>query len=306
VYRFLTVALALLVGACTGSRGGGDAAPPGGGGAAAGGDDAAERLYQEGVSWARRAETAPLPTPDPAAPGVRPELKPEELRAMESFEKAIAARPEHAGAHMGLGDLLAPHALRRIEAERQARERQAQEAAARGRSRSRRGRAATPEPTPTPAVISLVDASAERVIREYQAAMQADPGRAPVDRLIAFAVPAGRLDVADAAHQELLQRMKESAEPHILYGDFLVAHKHDSDGAIDQYRQALIWTPQDEATKAKLAEIYLARATELYRSQDYMRAANELREAQRYVTDKNSELGQRVQAYVVKMREIRR
>jgi tetratricopeptide (TPR) repeat protein len=159
---------------------------------------------------------------------------------------------------------------------------------------------------PTPASVSLVDASPERVIREYQAAAQADPGRAPVDRLIAFAVPAGRLDVADAAHQELLRRMKESAEPHVLYGDFLVAQRHDSEGAIDQYRQALIWEPQDEATKAKLAEIYLARAAEFYRTQDYLRVNAELREAQRYVTDKNSDLGRRVQSWVVKMREIRR
>jgi tetratricopeptide (TPR) repeat protein len=298
--RSLTLALTILAGGCSGFSGGGSPEP----GAPGAGDDEAERLYQEGVSWARKAETAPLPTPDPAAPQIVPEFKPEELRAVESFEKAIAARPEHAGAHMGLADLLAPHALQRIERERLARERQAEEAAARGRSR--RGRSPPPTPPPTVAPMSLVDASPERVIREYQAAVLGDPGRAPVDRLVTFAVAAGRFDIAEAGYQELLRRVKESGEPHTLYGDFLVTHKHDQDGAIDQYRQALIWNPKDEPTRAKLAEIYLARAAEYYRTQEFMRAADELREAQKYVTDRNSDLGRRVQAYLAKMREIRR
>lgn len=300
----LLLSLAVLAG-CTASPGGGggDAASPA---AEAGGpsDDAAERHYQEAVSWVRKAETAPLPTPDPSAPQVLPEFKPEELRAIESFEQAIAARPGHAGAHTGLADVLAPHALRRIELERQVRERQAKEAAARGRSR--RGRTPPPTPTPPPAAVSLVDASPDRVIREYQAAAQADTGRAPVERLASFAMAAGRLDTADAAYQELLNRVKESAEPHILYGDFLVAHRQNRDGAIDQYRQALIWNPKDEPTRGKLAEIYLSRAEEYYREQEYMRAQGELKEAQRYVTDKSSDLGQRVQGWATKLREIRR
>jgi tetratricopeptide (TPR) repeat protein len=298
--RSLTLALALAVlgGGCSG--GGGSS---GGGAETGGGADETETLYQEGVSWARKAETAPLPTPDPAS-HLAPEFKPEELRAIESFEKAIVIRADHAGAHMGLADLLAPHALRQIERERQARERQAQEAAARGRSR--RGRTPPPTPPPTAAPVSLVDASPERVIREYQAAARSDTTRGPIDRLIAFAVAAGRLDAAEAAHQDLLARLKESAEPHALYGDFLATHKRDPEAAIDQYRQALIWSPKDEPTRVKLAEIYLTRAVDYYRAQEYMRAADELREAQKYVTDRNSDLGRRVQAMLVKMREIRR
>ena len=295
--RSLTLALAVLAAACSGAPGGG-----GGGSAASGGNEEAERLYQEGLSWARKAETAPLPMPDPAAPQVVPEFKPEELRALESFEKALQVQPDHGGAHMGVGDVLAPHAIRRAEAERRARE--AQEAAA--RKRPRRGRSAPETPVPTVAPVSLVDASVERVLAVYQAAVRSDPSRAPVDRLVAFAVRAGRHDVADAGYQELLRRVKESAEPHVVYGDFLSTVKNDRDGAIDQYRQALIWKPDDEATRSKLAEIYLARAIEYYGRQEFARAAAELRESQKYVTDRDSELGQRLQSYQKRMREIRR
>jgi hypothetical protein len=254
------------------------------------------------VSWAAKAQTAPLPTPDPAAPQFVPEFKTEELRAIESFEKAIAVQSDHGGAQMALADLLAPHALRRAEAERLARE--AQEAAA--RRRPRRGRSPPPTPTPVAAPVSMVDASPERVLRLYDGAVRADPSRAPVDRLVEFAVRVGRLDTADAGYQELLRRVKESAEPHVLYGDFLVGHRNDPDAAIDQYRQALIWQPEDEATRNKLAEIYLARGIEYYGRQEFARASAELREAQKYVTDRQSELGRRLQSWLKRMREIRR
>jgi tetratricopeptide (TPR) repeat protein len=294
--RSLTLGLALVAGACSG-------APTGGGGSAGPrGNEEAETLYQEGVSWARKAEAAPGPTPDPAAPGVVPEFKPEELRAIEAFEKAIATQPDHAGAHLGLADVLAPHAIRRAEAARRARE--AQEAAA--RARPRRGRTPPPPPpTPSTEPVSLVDASPERVLSAYQSAVGSDPGRGPVDRLIAFANAIGRAEVADRGYQELLRRVKESAEPHVLYGDFL-AQRGDRDGAIDQYRQALIWNPHDEPTRIKLAEIYLARGIEYYDRQEFARAAAELRECQKYVTDRDSDLGRRLQKYLTRMREIRR
>lgn len=294
--RTLTLALAVLAGACSGSTGGGV------GGEAASGADEAERLYQEGLSWARKAETAPLPAPDPAAAMGVPEFKPEELRALESFEKAIAARPEHGGAHLALADLLAPHAIRRVELERRAKE--AQEATA--RSRPRRGRPPSAAPVPTLAPVSIVDASPVRVLRAYQAAMQADPGRAPVDGLVAFAVRVGQLDAAEIGYQELLHRVKESPEPHALYGDFLVAHRKDLEAAIDQYRQALIWKADDEATRGKLADIYLTRGVDYLGRQEFVRAAAELREAQKYVTDRDSPQGRRLQSYLTRMREIRR
>lgn len=294
--RALTLALALFAVSCSGSTGGG------GGAEVAPGGDEAERLYQEGLSWVRKAETAPLPTPDPGAGLAAPEFKPEELRALESLEKATATRPEHGGAQLALAELLAPHALRRVERERQLKE--AQEAAA--RTRPRRGRAPAATPTPPPAPVSTVDASPGRVLRAYQAAVQADPGRAPVERLAAFAVKVGQLDTAEAAYQELLRRLKESPEPHVLYGDFLVEHRKNLDAAIDEYRQALIWKADDEATRAKLADIYLTRGVEYYGRQELARAAAALREAEKYVSDRNSPQGQRLQSYLSRMREIRR
>ena len=299
--RSLTLVLAVVAGACSGpSRRGGDA---GGGG----GTGDAERLYQEGLSWTRKAETAPLPAPPPAASGVgqnpaslaAPAFQTEELRALESFEKALAAQPDHAGANLALADLLAPHAIRHYAAELQARESAA-------RSRPRRGDPASDAPVATPAPVIAVDASPARVIRAYEAAVQADPGRTPVDRLIAFAVRVGRLDAAESGHQELLRRVKESAEPYALYGDFLSAQKKDLDGAVDQYRQALIWKPDDQATRQKLGEIYLVRGIDYYSRQEFARAAVEFRECQKYVTGRESEQGRRLQTYLARMKEIRR
>jgi len=294
------LALAVVAGACAGSGGSGGGAGESGGG----GSEEVDRLYQEGLSWAKRAEAAPLPTPDPAtvaggsggAFAAAPEFKPEELRAVESFEKALSAHPNHAGANLALGDLLAPHALRRLEAQR------ARDAAAKGRPRKGQARDAAVTLVP----VSTVDASPERVIRVYQAALQADPGRTPADRLISFAVPAGRLDAAEAAHHELLLRVKERAEPYALYGDFLAMQKKDLDGAIDQYRQALIWKPDDEDTRRKLADIHLTRGVEYYGRQEFTRAVIEFKESEKYVTDRDSEQGRRLQTYLTRMKEIRR
>ena len=292
--RHLIVAAALLAG-CSG-------APGGGGDSAPGEETEADRLFTEGESWARKAEAAPLPTPDPTAGAVAPEFKPEELRALESFEKALAANPAHGSSNLALADLLAPHALAREERERQARA--AQEAAA--RQRPRRGRAPTATPVPAAMPISLVDASVDRVLAAYRAAVQRDLSRAPVDRLIAFATRAGRLEAAEDGYQELLKRVKESAELHVLYGDFLVTRAHDPERAIGEYRQALIWKPDDADTRGKLMDIHLNRGIEYYGKQEFARAAVELKEAQKYVTDRESEGGRRLQAYLQRMREIRR
>lgn len=292
---------ALLAGGCSGTGG-----SAGTGGAVAVGDDEAERLYQEGLTWARKAQTAPLPTPEPptrplpagAPPPAAPEFKPEELRAVELFEQTLATRPDHAGASLAMADLLAPHAIRRVEGARAERERLAAMAA----RRRRRAAPTAPPPTAPPAPI---DASPERVARAYEAAMRADPGRAPVERMIAFALAVGRLDAAEAGYQELLKRVRESAEPYVLYGDFLAARKKDFDGAIEQYRQALIWKPDDDVTRRKVANIYLDRGAEYYRAQQYALAAAEFRASERYISDRDSEEGKRLRQYQQRMREIR-
>src|SRR5438874_654924 len=113
----LTLGGLLLLSACNKGAGGGGTpggTPADGGGAAAGGgplaeakslldagraddvlarlqgNNAPEALYLQGAAWAKKAETAPLPTAEALAPGsprdaiaVTPEWKPEEQRAIE-------------------------------------------------------------------------------------------------------------------------------------------------------------------------------------------------------------------------------
>lgn len=261
-----------------------------------------ETLYLMGRAWARKAQTAPLPTaPPPPSPLPRgahppppPEFKPEELQALGFYEKAVAARPEYADAHVGVAELLAPHALRR-----QAAEKPPQEAS------RRRGRRATPPP-PLPDTAG-VDVSVDRVIRAYQFAMAGDPA-SPVlpESLIGFGIQSGRLDVAEAGHRELLKRVREKPGPYVGYGDFLLNHKQDQDGAIEQYRQALIWQPDDEATRSKVAEIHLKRGIQRFAGGQYAVAEQEFGEAGKWISDRGSPQGQRLAEYQARLREIRR
>ena len=82
----------------------------------------------------------------------------------------------------------------------------------------------------------------------------------PVQELIRFGRRVNRLDAAEAGFKEMVRRKKEAqtAEPLVKYGDFLADEKKDPLAAIDEYRQALIWKPEDDATRSKVAEIMLA------------------------------------------------
>jgi tetratricopeptide (TPR) repeat protein len=256
-----------------------------------------ESLSLQGRAWAKKAESAPLPTPAPpesplpkgAPPPAAPEFKPEERKAVELLEKAVAARPDLAAAHLALAGVLGPHAIRQQEREQEALRRPA------GRR--------PPEPAPTPE--PGVDYSPERVAREYSLAVRGDPSRAPVDAMIAFAVKAGRLDDAEVGYQELVRRIKESGEPFALYGDFLAEQKKDPLAAIEQYKQALIWRPDDEATRAKLAAIFLRRGVEFFDRRQYSLAETQFAEAAKYVTDRGSEQGRILEQHQAKLREIR-
>jgi hypothetical protein len=252
-----------------------------------------ESLYLQGLAWARKAEKAPIPTPVPGGTTL-PEWKPEEIRAIDFLERATDARPDLAGAHLALAQLLAPHALARAE-----REASASAAAA----RRRKGKA--PEP-PLTVAAEGPDASPERVIREYQRAAQGDPAsKASVEALIDFATRAGRLADAESGYLELLKRVRERPEPFVAYGDFLRDKKQDTDGAIAQYRQALIWQPDDDATKGKIADIYIAQARAHVDAREYATAETRLREAEKYVTDKSSPQGQRLQEQQTFLAQIR-
>jgi tetratricopeptide (TPR) repeat protein len=266
------------------------------------GKDDPESLYLQGRAWAKKAESAPLPTPPPPLsplpkgaplPGP-PEFKPEEHKAIELLERAVAAQPDLAAAHLALAQVLAPHALRFHEREKDAQARQALR---------RPSRHATPEPLPTPE--PGVDYSTERVVREYGLAVRGDSSRAPVEAMIAFAVKAGRLDEAEAGYQELIRRLKERAEPMVLYGDFLVQEKKQPVAAMEQYRQALIWSPNDETIRGKLAGIFLSRGVEFFDQQQYALAEVQFAEAAKYIPDRNSPQGQILTEHLAKLREIR-
>jgi hypothetical protein len=268
--------------------------------------EGAEALYLQGRVWAKKAESAPLPTPPPlssplprgAVAPAAPEFKPEELQALECFEKSAAARPGYAPAHLALAELLSPHALQRVEQERQA-------AAAQARKRGgRRGKPPEPAPLPPP---SGPDASVDRVIRAYREAVQADPAsKVAVEALTQFAVRAGRVDEADAGFLELLRRDRENPDPLIRYGDFLVQTKKDPQGAVAQYSQALMWRTDDEATRAKIADIYLVMAGEHLTRNEYASAEARLKDAQKYVADTNSPQGLKVQDLAAQISQIRR
>ena len=75
--------------------------------------------------------------------------------------------------------------------------------------------------------------------------------------------------------------------------------------AIEQYRQALIWRSDDDATRAKIAEIYLARGAERFNQQQFAGAEQEFNQASKWITDRASPQALRLKDYQEKMREIR-
>src|SRR5262249_22566097 len=125
-----------------------------------------DALYYQGVAWAKRAESAPLPTPPPLAspvprgapPPPAPEVQAEELQALQCFEKAVAAQPAHAQAHLALAQLLAPHAIHAHDSDE-------------ARRRVPRKKGAAPEPAQG-LVSQGEDFSPDRVIRAFQMAIR--------------------------------------------------------------------------------------------------------------------------------------
>lgn len=259
-----------------------------------------ESLFWQGAVWARKAESAPLPTPPPppspmprgAEAPAAPEFKPEELTALELFEKAVAAQPDLARAHLAIAELLAPHAVRWQEQ---------QEAAA--KKAPRKGKAAPTAPTPA----SGPDYRPERVVQAYQMALQYDPSsKGGAESFVKFCLRVRRLDDADAALRELIKRDKENPAPLTRYGDFLLNDKKDPESAIEQYRQALIWRPDDDETRGKMADIYIAMGIQHFNQKEYAIAEARFHEAEKYVTDKNSPRGLKIQDHLSRLRTIRR
>jgi len=254
-----------------------------------------EVLFLEGLAWARKAETAPQPTPEPGAAAAAPSvLKPEEVQALAFLERACEARPDLAAAHLAVADLLAPHALRR-----EAQERALATSRPRGPAR----------PREDAAVSTLAEApgvSVERVLQAYRRAAQADrTGKPVVEAWIDFARKAGRLDEADTGFQQLLLRDKENAAPFVRYGDFLAVERKDELGAITQYSQALIWQPTLAEARAKIADIYLKQAAGHFALKEYATAQARLSDAKRYVGAGESPQAQQLRQLQAQLAQIR-
>ena len=262
-----------------------------------------EALYYLGLAWAKKAESAPLPTPAPllsplprgAAPPPAPEFKDEELQALQAFEKSVAAEPTGSRAQLALAELLAPHAIRGQQA-----------GEARRKHPVRRVKGALPEAAPS-MISQGEDYSPERVIRAYQMAVRNDPDSPKtVEAMISFATRVGRLDAAEDGYRELVRREKEKpAQPLVRYGDFLARDKKDGAAAIEQYSQALIWQPDDDEVRGKIADIYMGWGAESLAKGEFSAAEVRLKTAQKYITDRSSPRGLQLQEYMSRIRAVR-
>jgi tetratricopeptide (TPR) repeat protein len=234
----------------------------------------ADALYLLGRAWAGKAQSAPVPTPLPGAPPAQgPPMKPEERQALAFFERAVALRPDHAAAHLAIADLLAPHAV----------------------VASRRAVGAGP-----------ADGRVERVLQSYGRAMQADPAATEaVESMIRFSEAVGRVPEAEAAFEELVRRRREDPGVLVRYGDFLAGPGRNPEGALARYSQALIWRPDDTATRLKVAAIHLAAATALLEQREYAAAEARLRDARRFVADPSSAEAARLRDIEGRLRDIR-
>jgi tetratricopeptide (TPR) repeat protein len=213
--------------------------------------------------------------------------RPEDKNAAILLERAIAAKPEFAAAHFALAGVLSPYAEQRH-----------------GPARKKPARAAAAAAPDDP------DASPERVARAYQAAVKHDKSsRAPIDALIKWGREMKRPDDADMAYREMLEREKEGASAHITYADFLANEKKDRVRAIEEYKLALVWTPQDavpNVPKQRIGDTYVEWAEEHFEKGEWANAAARLKDAEKWVTDPASATGQRQRVLQAKLAEIRR
>jgi tetratricopeptide (TPR) repeat protein len=231
----------------------------------------AEALYLLGRAWAGKAQAAPASTAVPEG-GAGVPLKPEEQQALAFFERAVVVRPDLAAAHLAIAELLAPNALAAV----------------------RRGGAAAG------------DGAVARVLQSYGRAIQADPaGAAALESMIRFATAAGRVAEADSAYQELIRRRREDPDLLVRYGDFLAGPGDKAEGALAQYAQALIWRPDDTATRLKVAGIHLDAAAALLAQREYLGAEARLRDARRFVADPASPEAARLRELQGRLAEIR-
>ena len=255
--------------------------------------DGPEALRLQGEIWAKKAESAPLPIPGEATERP-PEFKAEELRAIDLFERVRASRPTMSEAHLGLANLLAPHAVRRFELSQAGR-------------RATGGKAGKGAAAEAPASADQQDFSIRRVIGLYQEAVKNEAaGTRAVDELLRFALRVKETEAAGWAHAEGISHDRENPARLLQFGDFLRKERGDRHGAIEQYRQALIWRADDGETKTKLATLYIELAREHLAAQQWGAAQMMFDEARKYVSDTNSPQGLQIQAGLSELNAIRR
>jgi hypothetical protein len=217
-----------------------------------GGGTDAESLYLLGRAWAGKAAGAPKP------PGGG--LSPEEQQALNFLERAVVARPDHAGAHLAIGELLAPHVP----------------------SPAEPGVPAAPDAPATggPPV------TADRVLEAYGAAIQADPADpASVEALIRFAIRMERPMEAEAGFREAVKRDRENPDILVRFGDFLTGPGGKPEDALGVYAQALMWRPDDSETRMKIAAVHIEAARGHVERREFLAAEARLREGRKHVVD---------------------
>ncbi len=211
-----------------------------------GGADDAEALFLLGRAWAGKARQG-------GPPGSGP-LSPEETQALQFLERAVRARPDHAAAHLEIANLLAPHAP------------------------------VAPAGAPGVAEGAASGVGVNRVLGAYGAAVQSDPADTEaVEALIEFATRVGRLPEVEAGYREWMRRDRENGEILVRFGDFLAGPGQDPEEARGVYAQALMWRPDDDATRLKIADINIEAARGYLERDKYAAAEARLREARKYV-----------------------
>ena len=219
------------------------------------GESDADALYLMGRAWVGKAGGD--------ARTLSGRLGPEEMQAQDLFQQALAARPDHAQAHLALAELLAPYALL-----------------------SQEGK----DETDAGPVVTV-----DRVLRAYGGAVQADPAdTVAVNGLIDFALKAGRTREAAAGFRELTRRDRENPEVLIRFGDFLAGPGENPQEALGVYAQALIWRPDDQATHAKIADLHIDAALSHLELDQYVAVEAELREARKHVRGTDSSQARRL------------
>lgn len=215
-----------------------------------------EALYLMGRAWVGKAEGARRT--------LSGGLGPEETQALDLFQQAVVARPDHAAAHLAIAELLAPYARASVTAG---------------------------PPAPQGAGVITVD----RVLNAYGRAVQADPAdTAAVNRLIEFALQVNRPEEAEAGFEELTRRDRENPEILVRFGDFLAGPGEDPEAAQGVYAQALIWRPDDMDTHLKIADLHIDAALARLEADQYVAVEAQLREARKHVVGSGSAQAQRL------------